>query len=116
MAGGHKSAAGLSLNRENLNKFKDLFEEEVGKVSNELTKDKQITIDLVLSIDEINDVLYRTIMRFAPFGLGNEAPVFSTNEINNFKLSLVGKNNSHLKGIVMGKSKSFEFIGFNLGH
>ena len=114
--GGHKSAAGLSLIRENLNKFKDLFEQEVGKVSNELTKDKQITIDLVLSIDEINDVLYRTIMRFAPFGLGNEAPVFCTNEINNFKLSLVGKNNSHLKGIVMGKSKSFEFIGFNLGH
>ena len=114
--GGHKSAAGLSLNRENLNKFKDLFEEEVGKVSNELTKDKQITIDLVLSIDEINDVLYRTIMRFAPFGLGNEAPVFCTNEINNFKLSLVGNNNSHLKGIVIGKSKSFEFIGFNLGH
>ena len=114
--GGHKSAAGLSLIRENLNKFKDLFEQEVGKLSNELTKDKQITIDLVLSIDEINDVLYRTIMRFAPFGLGNEAPVFSTNEINNFKLSLVGKNNSHLKGIVMGKSKSFEFIGFNLGH
>ena len=67
--GGHKSAAGLSLIRENLNEFKDLFEEEVGKVSNELPKDKQITIDLVLSIDEINDVLYRTIMRFAPFGL-----------------------------------------------
>ena len=55
-------------------------------------------------------------MRFAPFGLGNKAPVFSTNEINNFKLSLVGINNSHLKGIVIGKSKSFEFIGFNLGH
>ena len=114
--GGHKSAAGLSLIRENLNKFKDLFEQEVGKLLNELTKDKQITIDLVLSIDEINDALYRTIMRFAPFGLGNEAPVFCTNEINNFKLSLVGNNNSHLKGIVIGKSKSFEFIGFNLGH
>ena len=27
--GGHKSAAGLSLIRENLNKFKDLFEEEL---------------------------------------------------------------------------------------
>ena len=35
-------------------------------------------------IDEINDVLYRTIMRFAPFGLGNKAPVFCTKEINNF--------------------------------
>ena len=114
--GGHKSAAGLSLIRENLNKFKNLFEQEVGKLSNELTKDKQITIDLVLSIDEINDVLYRTIMRFAPFGLGNQAPIFCTNEIKNFKLSLVGNNNSHLKGIVIGKSKSFEFIGFNLGH
>ena len=62
---------------------KELFEEEVGKVSNELTKDKHINIDLVLSIDEINDVLYRTIMRFAPFGLENEAPIFCTNEINN---------------------------------
>ena len=114
--GGHKSAAGLSLNIENLERFQDLFEEEVGKVSNELNKDKQITIDLVLSVDEINDILYRTIMRFAPFGLGNKAPVFCTNKINNFKLSLVGNNDSHLKGIVKGTSKSFEFIGFNLGH
>ena len=114
--GGHKSAAGLSLARENLNRFQDLFEEEVVKVSNELNNDKQITIDLVLSIDEINYILYRTIMRFAPFGLGNKAPVFCTNDINNFKLSVVGNNDSHLKGVITGASKSFEFIGFNLGH
>ena len=114
--GGHKSAAGVSLNKKNLTKFKDLFEEEVGKASNKLTNDKQITIDLVLSIDEINDVLFRTVMRFAPFGLGNKAPIFCTKEINNFKLSLVGNNDSHLKGVIFGSSKSFEFIGFNLGY
>lgn len=56
----------------------------------------EIEIDSPLSLNEINNKFYRILKQFAPFGPGNMAPVFLTENIVDTGLAhIVGKN--HLK-------------------
>lgn len=94
--GGHKYAAGLSLKPENLQAFKDRFEQYVREHTIESMFVPEIEIDDVLILKEINTKFFRVLKQMAPFGPGNMPPVFQTNRvIDTGKSRVVGKN--HLK-------------------
>ena len=94
--GGHKYAAGLSLKVENLEAFKNQFEEYV---KNNITEDSltpEVSIDADIHLNEINSKFYRILRQFAPFGPGNMAPIFLTTDVmDTGRVRVVGKN--HLK-------------------
>ena len=94
--GGHTYAAGLSLKPENLEKFKERFEEYV---SSHLTKElsvPEIEIDAKLDLQDITRKFFEVLKQFAPFGPGNMSPVFETdNVVDAGKAKIVGNN--HLK-------------------
>src|SRR5690606_12007344 len=83
-------AAGLSLKKENLELFKNRFEEIVrSKITKELLITEQ-KIDLNLSFDQIfrqeeNRLqipkLKRILNQFEPHGPGNMKPVFTSNNV-----------------------------------
>jgi len=94
--GGHMYAAGLSLKPENLDKFKERFEEYVSShLSVELSV-PEIEIDAKLDLQDIKRKFFDVLKQFAPFGPGNMSPVFETdNVIDAGKAKIVGNN--HLK-------------------
>ena len=121
--GGHKYAAGLSLKKENLDLFKNRFEEIVkSKITKELLVPEQ-KIDLNLSFDQIftqveNRLqiprLKRILNQFEPHGPGNMKPVFTSNNV--FTTDARVLKEAHLK-LSMTQPESdliIEGIGFNM--
>lgn len=104
--GGHTYAAGLSMKVENVPEFSRRFEEYVA----EHISDEQIqaTIDVVgyLNFDDINFNFYRQLRKFAPYGPGNERPIFCTLGVFDYGTSkVVGRGQEHIKlELVDGKS------------
>lgn len=94
--GGHMYAAGLSLKPENLDKFKERFEEYVSTHLPLEISLPEIEIDAMLNLQDIQRKFYDVLKQFAPFGPGNMSPVFETdNVVDAGKAKIVGNN--HLK-------------------
>jgi single-stranded-DNA-specific exonuclease len=94
--GGHKYAAGLSLKPENLDKFRDRFEEFVSTHITHNMLTPEIEVDAAICLNDITKKFFKILKQFAPFGPGNMSPVFmSENLIDTGNGRIVGKN--HLK-------------------
>lgn len=109
--GGHKRAAGLSLELAHLaNVYDKLLEVAESKLREEDLVPK-ITVDAQLTVADLNFDFLTKIQKLAPFGLGNPRPVFLLNKVSYDNLRTVGKKGNHLKLHVEGR----EAIGFDLG-
>ncbi len=109
--GGHKRAAGLTLELEHLSNLYDkLLEIAESKLKEEDLVPK-ITIDAKLNIEDIKMDLLKNIQKFEPFGLGNPRPVFMMEQAEISEVRTVGKEGKHLKMRV----GEIDTIGFDLG-
>lgn len=79
--GGHKKAAGLEINFNDIEKFKSEFE----KTAREMIKTKDLipvlNIDMQIKFSDINMPLVDDLEKFKPFGEGNIRPMFTTNKV-----------------------------------
>ena len=113
--GGHKYAAGLTLNVENVEAFKLKFEEVVARKITPEMLEPQVEIDLVIPLETINFKFYNILKQMAPFGPGNMQPVFvSTNVIARSARQL---KDVHLKMFLTQENSraSVEAIAFGFG-
>jgi len=95
--GGHKYAAGLSLKPENLEAFREKFEEFVTEKMKDMDLQPELEVDVVLPLSAVNSRFYNILKQFAPYGPGNMAPLFETDGVVNAGGSrLVGKNHIRL--------------------
>jgi len=114
--GGHRAAAGLAIEIENLSEFKTRFNEIVRSSITEADLMPEILIDSSLSFSEITPKFLRVLDRFAPFGPGNMRPVFvSENVTVSNTPRIVGKNHLICSVKQNGSGKLFDCIGFNMG-
>lgn len=117
--GGHKYAAGLTLKIENIEAFKAKFERIVCETINEEMLTPQINIDAQIKLTDITPDMYNMLQKFAPFGPNNTIPVFMTENVINFMGSKkVGRNNEHLKLVVVDDTRACNDrsgIGFGMG-
>jgi len=113
--GGHKYAAGLTMDPENVEAFTNRFEEVVSATIKPEQLIQQIQIDAELRLSQVEPKFFRILNQFAPFGPENMAPVFlSKNVYVSGSAGLVGGN--HLKMTVIQEgSAGFEAIAFNHG-
>ena len=116
--GGHKYAAGLTLDPKNYEAFKQKFEEVVATSINKELLVPEISIDAEIELSEITPKFFRILEQMAPFGPQNMKPIFKTSAVrdNGFGKT-VGSDQSHLKlNIVYGADrKTYSAIGFGLG-
>jgi len=116
--GGHKYAAGLTLDESCYEDFKNKFEEVVSQSIDQKLLTPEINADLELNLNEITPKFYRILKQFAPFGPGNMTPVFLTQHLTDTGYGkAVGQTQDHLKCSVQQlPDKNFiSAIGFNLG-
>ena len=118
--GGHKYAAGLTLKIENIEPFRQKFEQIVRETINEEMLTPQINIDAKIKLSDITPELYDMLQKFAPFGPNNTIPVFMTEHVVNFIGSKrVGRNNEHLKLVIVDDTRACNDrngIGFGMGY
>ena len=96
--GGHTYAAGLSMKVENVPEFSRRFEAYVAEHIKDEQTQATLDVDAVLDFKDVNFDFYRQLKRFAPFGPGNERPVFCTFRVYDYGTSkVVGRRQEHIK-------------------
>jgi single-stranded-DNA-specific exonuclease len=115
--GGHKYAAGITLKTDNIQKFRDRFEEVVkNSVSPELMI-PQVEIDAELNFKDITPKMFRILKQFEPFGPENTAPVFFAETVSdNGYARCVGTEDEHLQlGLIQEENPFtvYRAIAFN---
>jgi len=107
--GGHMYAAGLTLQIDNVPEFTKRFEKYVSEnISDELLI-PQVEIDGELELDRIDSKFYRIMKQFQPFGPGNMAPVFVTQNVaDNGEGRIVGLSKEHLKLSLIQENDPFK--------
>jgi len=112
--GGHKFAAGLTMQQHNVEAFANKFEEIVASTITEELLTPMIKIDAEIDLAQIDGKFFRILSQMGPFGPENMAPVFITNNVYLAQsATVVGTN--HLKvNIKQQNSPIFEGIAFGL--
>lgn len=111
--GGHKQAAGFTLERSKINAFKESINESF--VNSGLLYQKEYTIDAVLPCAEINLDLQKELAQMAPFGVGNPEPLLLTSNLTIKKLIAMGKEGEHLKLFLESGNHQLEAVAFRKG-
>ena len=115
--GGHKYAAGLTLDPDNYEAFKQAFEDEVSKTIDRSLLTPEIRIDAQIELSDITPKFYRIIRQFAPFGPGNMTPIFMTENLKDTGYGkCVGEHKDHLRLTVTQGHQKIVGIGFNIGN
>jgi single-stranded-DNA-specific exonuclease len=76
--GGHRAAAGMTIDLKNLEAFKIKFEEAVQRRISEDCLTEPILIDVDLTLSDLNLKFLEILNHFEPFGPDNERPTFRT--------------------------------------
>lgn len=76
--GGHRAAAGLTMDASRIPAFTDQFDAVARERLSEADLVPELRIDLELPMSQIGEDLDKLIRHFEPFGIGNPAPVFRT--------------------------------------
>jgi len=112
--GGHEMAVGLSLKKQNFEKFKKVFEEIVEK-SNIKELNPVIKIDGEINSKYINKTIINELELLEPYGEKNRTPIFvyKNLKIDSIRSLSEGK---HLKLTLKDDNMIINAIGFNLGN
>ena len=112
--GGHSMAIGITIKKENFEKFKEEFEQ----VAKEAKIDEIvpiINIDAKIDFSNINKDMVESLKELEPFGEGNKMPVFlfKNLKIDSIRALSEGK---HLKLTLKEGNTVVNAIGFNIGN
>ena len=109
--GGHATAVGCVLARENMRLFKKAVNAYASSRINEEHLKRKIYIDLKLDFTDINSCLIDNLSLLSPFGVGNPKPIFLTE-----KAEVVGEpqeiKGKHSKILLRQNGRVFEALGW----
>lgn len=113
--GGHKYAAGLTLDASNLEAFQQRFEEVV---SSTITADMMtpvIEIDYTIPLDAVNAKFVNVLKQMGPFGPENPRPLFEARNLYIFN-ALTSFKDRHIKFLVgqEGGNSILQAVGFDM--
>ncbi len=95
--GGHKEAAGFTVKKERLELFKNDIIKYIEEERNVEVLEKEILADTECSFSEISVNVLDWLKRLAPFGEGNDEPIFLTRNVTLTDIKMVGQQQNHAK-------------------
>ena len=102
--GGHKLAAGLSLEERNVEVFREMINAECMLTEEDLIK--KVQIDMKLPITDITEAFIEELKLLEPFGKGNEKPIFAESEMSIISGLVMGQNRKVFKMVVKDRTKA----------
>jgi len=109
--GGHSMAAGLSLNRENIEELRLRLNGQATLSEDDLIP--KIYLDMRLPLEHITFNLVEELKLLEPYGKGNPKPLFGEKDIPVMRAFKIGKNQNTLKLILkMKNEKTIEGLYF----
>jgi single-stranded-DNA-specific exonuclease len=111
--GGHFYAAGMTLENDKVDAFKERFEEVVQASIHPELLIPEIVIDTEISLMDIKQPFYDILCQMEPFGPDNLRPVFVAKKVYNTGWSKVVKEN-HIRFVLQQGTAKITGIGFNM--
>lgn len=93
--GGHKLAAGLSLEERNVERFRETINDLADLTEEDLQM--KVSIDMLLPFPYITEQLIGELQLLEPFGKGNTKPLFAERNLRVISPRIFGKNRNVLK-------------------
>lgn len=100
--GGHPMAAGLSIEEENVEKFRQTLNDNCTLTKEDMIP--KIVIDVPMPISYISKKLVEQLLVLEPFGKGNTKPLFAQKNLRVLKVGIYGKNQNTVKLQLMDPS------------
>jgi len=114
--GGHKMAAGITIEAEKIDQFAAEFEAYAKQNLNEDDIVAKLHIDALAGLGEFGKDLVSLLQMLGPFGPGNPEPIFATKGV---RLACpprrVGTRGDHLQLVITDHANSVRCIGFGMG-
>lgn len=104
--GGHKKAAGITIKKEDFEKFKD----DLNTLAQSENYEEIPLKAILLEKDELTFKAYQELLKYGPFGEGNPYPIFALENIDPRLISL-SKDKKHL---IIKLNEDITLLGFNL--
>ncbi len=107
--GGHKFSGGFSVAEEMIHELEEILITQSLVSAN---SQGEILADAEIEVSQVNLKNAEQILSLAPFGVGNEKPLFVLRDILPIKVSRFGKEKNHLEVLIGNGAKSLRAIGF----
>ncbi len=113
--GGHRYAAGLTLDINNLELFQQKFEQVVSSTITEAMLTPVIEIDMPIDFDTITTKFLNVLKQMSPFGPENPRPLFEARNVYVFN-SLSSFKDRHIRFLAKQSNNEnvFQVIGFDM--
>lgn len=110
--GGHHAAGGFAVHEEKIHSLGESLNNAYEKSGGTIRVTQIVSIDANLTIDEVTDSFYRSVVALSPFGVGNTKPIFRFCGITASSVTAFGKTKEHTKIIFEGTRSTIEAISF----
>lgn len=100
--GGHRLAAGVSLEKKDVEDFRRMLNENCTLTEDELTE--KVVIDMELPFSCVTEKFIEELKYLEPFGKGNTKPVFAGRDVEFSSVRVIGKNQNVIRAQVRDKS------------
>jgi single-stranded-DNA-specific exonuclease len=111
--GGHFAAAGMTLNIDQLDAFKEAFEKAVADRITPEQMVPEISINAQLPLDQISMQFFQIIAQMEPFGPDNMRPIFIAKNVRDTGYSKLVKE-AHISFNLTQGNNSVRGIGYNM--
>lgn len=111
--GGHFAAAGMTMLPENVDAFKNKFEEIVAATITEDLLVPEIIIDAEIQFTDLTFAFYNILSQMEPYGPLNMRPVFIAHNITDSGYSKIIKD-QHIRFVVKQQNSILTGIGFGM--
>lgn len=102
--GGHPMAAGLALEENLIDRFRECLSDQVDQQMGEEDYEPELVYDAVLDLDQISLDLVDQLDPLAPFGPGNPPLLFVSERLRLVSYSSLGRSGEHLRLMVEGQN------------
>jgi single-stranded-DNA-specific exonuclease len=110
--GGHHASGGFSVKEESVFHLSQVLNEAMSALGDKVLADTDKTVDAVLSLVDIDRSLLANLRSLAPFGVGNDKPLFAFPAVRPLTVESFGKSREHLKMVFDAGGRKIEAIAF----
>ena len=113
--GGHRAAAGFTVENGNLDALRESLVAQAGEVLAGVDLTPVIDIDAAIPLGRVNGELVRSLTALAPFGVGNAEPVFLSRGLEVRDVRVMGEDGKHLRLQLRDGRVTWPAVAFGFG-